>query len=95
MSTTASPLHPEILPRLDPEYAAFYNEHLADKPGLHEIPWSPSIRDAPAQPGGSEPLPVGSTRDIDLGTCKARVFTPEGEAPSKGWPIIVYFHGGG
>jgi acetyl esterase/lipase len=74
MSETVSPLHPEILPRLDPEYTAFDNEHLADKPELHKIPWSPSIRNAPAQPGGPEPVPVGRIRDIDLGTCKARVF---------------------
>lgn len=30
--------------------------------------------------GGSQPI---------------RIFTPEGEAPAGGWPIIVYYHGGG
>jgi acetyl esterase/lipase len=24
-----------------------------------------------------------------------RVFTPEGERPSDGWPVMVYYHGGG
>lgn len=30
--------------------------------------------------GGSQPI---------------RIFTPEGQAPEGGWPIIVYYHGGG
>jgi acetyl esterase len=25
----------------------------------------------------------------------ARVYTPEGQAPQGGWPVIVYYHGGG
>jgi len=30
-----------------------------------------------------------------VGAFRVRVFTPEGEKPSGGWPGIVYFHGGG
>ncbi len=29
------------------------------------------------------------------GTQPVRIFTPEGEAPQGGWPVIVYYHGGG
>lgn len=28
-------------------------------------------------------------------TQPVRIFTPEGEAPEQGWPVIVYYHGGG
>ena len=72
--------------RLDPEYLAFYNANLADKSGLHEIPWSPALRLQPPQPGGSEPIKVGEVRDIKLDTCTLRVFVPEGNPPETGWP---------
>lgn len=29
------------------------------------------------------------------GTQPIRIYTPEGQAPQGGWPVIVYFHGGG
>jgi len=29
------------------------------------------------------------------GTQPVRIFTPGGEAPEQGWPVIVYYHGGG
>jgi acetyl esterase/lipase len=91
---TISPLEAAMAARLDPEYRDFYNVNLADKPGLHEIPWHPSIRDQPAQPGGSQLLNVGSVRDIKLDTCSIRVFTPEGNPPPPGWPVFLFFHGG-
>lgn len=40
-----------------------------------------------------------STRDMTYpagkGTQPVRIFTPEGEAPDGGWPVVVYYHGGG
>jgi len=40
-----------------------------------------------------------SKRDITYqgpaGDLPARVYTPSGTAPQGGWPIVVYFHGGG
>ncbi|KAI0052859.1 hypothetical protein FA95DRAFT_1482627 [Auriscalpium vulgare] len=89
------PLHPDILPRLDPEYAAFHNEHLVNRTHPHEIPWDPSIRNAPTVPGSSPPLKVGGIADYSLSKCKMRVFTPEGPAPVRGWPVFIFFHGGG
>ena len=91
---TVSPLDPAMAERLDPEYRLFYDANLADKPGLHEIPWSPSIRNQPAQPGGSLPLKVGKIHDIKLATCSVRVFIPESSPPSSGWPVFLFFHGG-
>lgn len=94
-SAIFSPLAPSVIPRLDPQFIEFWNEALADKPGLHEIPWTPALRLQPPQPGGSKPLEVGAVRDIELSKFKIRVFTPEGPSPENGWPVILYFHGGG
>lgn len=87
-------LHPAIVPRLDPEYATFHNEHLAHLPQVHELPWDPSIRDTLKIPGSSEPLPVGKMEDFNLSRCRVRVFTPEGCRSETGWPVFIFFHGG-
>ncbi|KAF8506665.1 lipase/ esterase [Russula emetica] len=87
--------HPTIIPRLDPEYAAFHNEHIIHLPQVHELPWNPLIRKTQLIPGSSEPLPVGRVEDFDLSRCRVRVFTPEEPQPARGWPILVFFHGGG
>lgn len=87
-------LHPSIIPRLDPEYTAFHNEHIIHFPQVHELPWDPSIRNTQGIPGSSEPLPVGGVDDFDLSRCRVRVFTPEEPQPERGWPVLVYFHGG-
>ncbi|KAH9046257.1 alpha/beta hydrolase fold-domain-containing protein [Lactarius hengduanensis] len=88
-------LHPSIIPRLDPEYAAFHNEHIIHLPQAHELPWDPAIRNMPHVPGSSAPLPVGRVEDHHLSRCKVRVFTPEGPRPQRGWPVFIFFHGGG
>ncbi|KZT37387.1 hypothetical protein SISSUDRAFT_987811 [Sistotremastrum suecicum HHB10207 ss-3] len=93
--TAINPLHPSIIPRLDPEYVEFYTKYLANVPSQHQVPWTPDLRNQPAQPGGSEPLKVGEIRDFSLAHCKVRVFTPEGEVPDGGWPVFLFFHGGG
>ena len=87
-------LHPSILPRLDPEYAAFHNENIINLPQVHELPWDPSIRNTPTVPGSSAPLPVGRVKDYHLSVCGVRVFTPEGSRPERGWPVFIFFHGG-
>lgn len=88
------PLHPSIIPKLDPEYIKFHNDVLQYITPPHTIPWDPSIRNAPAVPGSTEPLKVGKTKDFDLSFTDMRSFTPEGEAPSDGWPVFIFFHGG-
>ncbi|CCM02131.1 uncharacterized protein FIBRA_04208 [Fibroporia radiculosa] len=89
------PIHPDILPRLDPEYAAFHNATVRYAIPIQLLPWDAAVRQHPAIPGGSEPLKVGGIRDISLERFAIRVFTPEGTAPSEGWPIFLFFHGGG
>jgi hypothetical protein len=91
---SAQPLHPSIIPKLDPEYVDFHNKYLTQIVPPHTIPWNPVTRNAVTMPGTSDPLNVGSTRDITLSRCKIRVFTPPCLRPSQGWPIFVFYHGG-
>ena len=92
--TVYQPIHPEMLPKLLPEYVDFHNANTAFARGIHELPWDPAIRKLPPVQGGSEPLKVGYLKDIPLSKCTMRVFTPEGVAPAQGWPVFIFFHGG-
>jgi len=89
-------LHPSIISRLDPEYAAFHNDLLIHLPQVqvHQLPWDPSVRNAQVVPGSSDPLPVGKVEDFNLSRCRVRVFTPEGGRSEPGWPVFIFFHGG-
>lgn len=96
------PLHESVKDRLHPEYVAFYNKHLINAPQVHYQPVSASRVGGKIIPGGSDPLPVGKTQDIDLKRqasegpdVSIRCFTPDGETPSAGWPVMIYYHGGG
>lgn len=88
------PIHPDFLDKLLPEYIAHHNGTTIFIPPIYAVPWDPAIRKRPAVAGGSEPLKVGSIRDFQLSKCAIRVFTPEGTAPSDGWPVFIFFHGG-
>lgn len=88
-------IDPDILPRLDLEYVAFHNKHVAHLVPPHSLPWDPAIRNRDTVPGSAEVLSVGSVQDYDLSHCKVRVFTPEGSPPPDGWPAYVWYHGGG
>ncbi|KAI0734427.1 lipase/ esterase [Fomitopsis betulina] len=89
------PIHPDILKKLDPEFAAFHNANNLYQVPLHLLPWDPAVRQGNPVNGASEPLKVGSVQDIPLSKFSIRVFTPEGSAPDAGWPVLIYFHGGG
>ncbi|OJA14194.1 hypothetical protein AZE42_12665, partial [Rhizopogon vesiculosus] len=60
MSDLPSAIHPDILPRLDPEYVAIHNEHIAHRIPPHTIPWNPDVRNGPYIPGGSPVRTVGA-----------------------------------
>jgi hypothetical protein len=87
-------IDPAILPRLDPEYVAFHNEHVAHLVPPHTLPWDPAIRKRTTVPGSAEVLQVGMVQDYELSHCRVRVFTPEGVPPPGGWPAYVWYHGG-
>ena len=86
----AQPLHPSIVPKLDPEYVEFHNKHIAQVVPSHTIPWNPVTRNAVTILSASDPLDVSSTKDIPLSKCKIRVFTPPGSRPSQGWPVVSF-----
>jgi acetyl esterase len=49
--------------------------------------------------GKQMPMPKVKKQDVTYdgagGQQPARVYTPEGQAPQGGWPVVVYYHGGG
>ncbi|KAI0481298.1 Alpha/Beta hydrolase protein [Xylariaceae sp. FL0804] len=95
--TIHQPIHPDVRPRLDPEYVAFHDRYLQyafpdDRKG-----WDGSARTTSSAwpPTEGPAVPVGAVRDLDLGDFGVRVFTPEGAPPAAGWPALLWFHGGG
>lgn len=105
MSEKLHPIHPSQENRLNPEFKAFYNEFAIATPKIHTIP-IPVIRSLPRRPfpGCGPDVPVGKKEEIaitpDSGPAKGvtiptRCYTPPGAAPSGGWPVLVFYHGGG
>jgi len=89
------PIHPTFISRVDPEYVAFHNSTMQYIERPETLKWNPALRNAPAVPGGSEPLEVAKTQDFDLTHTKIRAYTPMGDSPTGGWPLFIFFHGGG
>uniref|UniRef100_A0A060TAK2 ARAD1B07106p n=1 Tax=Blastobotrys adeninivorans TaxID=409370 RepID=A0A060TAK2_BLAAD len=93
-----NPLDPGLLAEYDPEFVEVYN-----RTGIHQ----PSVVDLPPQEirrWRSENLTlldhstVESVTDYSYGESeeqKIRVIVPKAERPSSGWPVYVYYHGGG
>ena len=94
-TTPIQPLHPSFISKLDPEYIEFHNKYLQYLPIYHTVPWNPEFRNGLTVPGSTPPLEVGKVQDYDLAYTNFRTFTPLGEAPPKGWPLFIFFHGGG
>lgn len=99
------PVHSSIENRLNPQFRDYYNETFARRARVCDVPIE-LIRAAPKArwPGSADPLPTGKTEDILVtpasGPAKGvqipiRAHTPPGDAPSGGWPAMVYYHGGG
>lgn len=96
------PLHESVKDLLDPEYVAFYNEHVINNQQVHLQPVEASRTSGVLIPGAGPMLPVGKIQDINVvrrategPPVPIRVFTPNGDAPPNGWPVMLYFHGGG
>lgn len=91
------PLHPSIRPLLDPEYVVLHDSLIQYAQPLESQQWDPELRSKPSAMDHAEPRPVevGQIFDKDLGDAQIRVFVPKGEAPTKGWPCTIWYHGGG
>ncbi|KEY73065.1 hypothetical protein S7711_06137 [Stachybotrys chartarum IBT 7711] len=90
-------IHPSVRPLLDPEYVEFHDQYYQYLVPDDQKVWDGSARVRAVSVPSTESVPVavGSIRDIDLGNYNARVFTPEGVRPDSGWPVFLWFHGGG
>ncbi|KAH7342149.1 Alpha/Beta hydrolase protein [Rhizoctonia solani] len=86
-----------VLDQLDPEYREFVQSSGSLLPPIGNAQWSPAFRQAiPSLDYGSTgPVEVGSTHTIQLGDYSLRVMTPPGDKPSRGWPTVLFVHGGG
>lgn len=96
------PLDDSVKDLLDPEYVAFYNKHVINLQQVHLQPVEASRTGGVLIPGGGPLLEVGKTEDITIQRRETegpeillRSFTPAGEKPASGWPVMLYFHGGG
>lgn len=96
------PLHESVRDRLHPEYVAFYNKYIINQQQVHYQPVAASRTSGILIPGGGPVLEVGKTEDISIKRQETegpdvpvRVFTPKGDKPEGGWPVFLYFHGGG
>ncbi|TVY44546.1 AB hydrolase superfamily protein [Lachnellula occidentalis] len=93
------PIHPLMRPRLDPQYLAFHEKHFQHLPTIESQAWDPACRNAAAAStlGRAGCVEVGSVRDVVVesemgcgngGCIEMRVFTPRGDAPGEGWPVL-------
>ncbi|KAH8838121.1 hypothetical protein MCOR27_005285 [Pyricularia oryzae] len=95
------PLHPQVRPRLDPQYVEVHDKLLQYAPPTHTQPWSAAMRQ-PSQASvktGLDVVPV-LTEEVQLERFTILVLTPVTNAddeprPESGWPVFVWFHGGG
>lgn len=88
--------------RLDPEYVEFYNKHIINIQQVQYLPIGTSRSSGILIPDAGEQPPVGEIKDYDISKFgaagpdfKVRVFTSDGHKPSAGWPVTLWFHGGG
>ena len=103
--TVIQPLHPSIRDQLDPEYVELHDAVLQYVPRTESLAFHPvTSRNAtsPMAHGSQKVLKVGNTEDRviftdpqDGSTINVRIFTPGGAAPSAGWPLLAWYHGGG
>lgn len=96
------PIHESVKHLLDPEYVDFYNQHVINNQQVHLQPVAASRTSGVLIPGAGPMLEVGKTQDLIVQrqategpAVPIRVFTPKGEVPAGGWPVMLYFHGGG
>lgn len=96
------PLHESVRDLLDPEYVAFYNKYVINNQQVHLQPVAASRTSGVLIPGAGPMLEVGKIQDLTIQRqttagppIPIRCFTPRGETPVGGWPVMLYLHGGG
>ena len=93
------PIHPDVRPLLDPEYAAFHDQYFQYLVPDDQKIWDGSarIKSSSLPPMESTPMKVGTIQDIDLGHFNLRVFSPQAleSTEMRKYPVFLWFHGGG
>ncbi|KAH7120498.1 Alpha/Beta hydrolase protein [Dactylonectria macrodidyma] len=90
------PLHTAVRAKLDPEYVAFHDQYMQYVQPDDSKVWDGTARTQPSlPPGGIPPVPVGDIKDFRVGQFRLRAYTPTGECDLDGWPVLLWFHGGG
>ncbi|GAB7349351.1 hypothetical protein MBLNU459_g8483t1 [Dothideomycetes sp. NU459] len=95
------PLHPSVAHLLDPEYVTFYNQNTQY---LQQVQYlsvqAARVSGLPVGAGAAQEC--GSIKDYEISRTETggaglmvRVFTPKGTVPEGGWPVAIWFHGGG
>ncbi|KAF4120868.1 Carboxylesterase family [Geosmithia morbida] len=93
---TWQPIHPSIRDKLDPEYVAFHDKYMQYVQPDETKTWDGSARTNPSlPPGGSPAVDVGDIRDVSLDKFQVRAYIPAGSPDERGWPVLIWFHGGG
>ncbi|KAJ9604496.1 hypothetical protein H2200_011332 [Cladophialophora chaetospira] len=97
-----NPLHPSVKNRLHPEYVAFYDKYLVNAQQVHHLPVHVARISGGPPPSHSKPLAVGGIQDVSISRRETsgpniplRCFTPPAVPPRSGWPLVLYYHGGG
>ncbi|CAH6721635.1 hypothetical protein CLIB1444_06S06656 [[Candida] jaroonii] len=91
--------------KFDPQYVDFFHQHLATNEKIlatHRVPLNVTRSGGNVIPGQSPPREMARIFDISFGRkystgpdIGARVFVPKGDAPEGGFPLFIWFHGGG
>lgn len=101
-------LHESMISKLDPEYVKFFDSTLSNKPNIvytHRVPLDELRSAGNIIPGQSPLAEMEKIYDIELPRkyteapqpIPTRVFIPfpSADKPEDGWPLLVWFHGGG
>lgn len=91
--------------RIDPEYANFFEENLTENSNIlytHRVPLNEIRQGGNVMPGQSPVESLHKIYDIEIDRkhtegpkIPARIFIPNGNEPENGWPVLLWFHGGG
>ncbi|KAH7323460.1 arylacetamide deacetylase [Rhexocercosporidium sp. MPI-PUGE-AT-0058] len=77
-------IHPDLLPRLDPKFISLYNPHVGKTPN------KPVDLAVLRKIYSRAPAPAKHPGNFDI-----RIYVPNGDRLSGGWPLHINLHGGG
>lgn len=98
-------IHPSMVDKLDPKYVEFFKSNLQDNEKIlatHRVPLSEIRASGNVIPGQAPMRDMEKIFDIEIPrkytqgpVIPARVFVPKGDVPEGGFPLFIWYHGGG